>query len=101
LAPDRRSAGQVSGTERLSDREMHIFQLLGSGLRNRQIASSLNVSVKTVETHRENIKHKLGLTSSRDLVDRAVKYVEETFLPSKKIASALKGKKKVVRFPGA
>jgi len=35
-----------------------------------QIARSLNLSVKTIESHRENIKRKLGAKSSRELVDR-------------------------------
>jgi DNA-binding NarL/FixJ family response regulator len=78
---------------------MHIFNLLGSGLRNQQIAHSLNLSVKTIETHRENIKHKLGLNCSRDLVELATKYVELTFLPPKTLFA--KGKKKVLRFPAA
>ncbi len=96
---EARSARPTIGIEKLSDREMHIFNLLGSGLRNRQIAQSLNLSVKTIETHRENIKHKLGLSSSRELMELATKYVELTFLPP---ASMLgKNKKKVVRFPAA
>jgi DNA-binding NarL/FixJ family response regulator len=61
--------------ESLSDREIHIFQLLGSGLGTREIAQSLDLSVKTVESHRENIKHKLRLTSGAQLRDRAVKWV--------------------------
>src|ERR1044071_2824884 len=68
---EQRSARPTIGIESLSDREMHILNLLGSGLRNRQIAHSLNLSVKTVETHRENIKRKLGLKSGRDLVEMA------------------------------
>jgi DNA-binding NarL/FixJ family response regulator len=99
--PEHRSEHPAIGIEKLSDREMHVFHLLGSGLGNRQIAHSLNLSVKTIESHRENIKHKLSLSCSRDLVACAKKYVEETFLPSKKITLALKGKKKVVRFPAA
>jgi DNA-binding NarL/FixJ family response regulator len=91
----------ASAIENLSDREMHVFQLLGSGLSTRQIAHSLNLSVKTIESHRENIKHKLDLKSGRDLVDRATKYVEETFMPSKKEALSAVGKKKVVRFRAA
>ena len=96
---EQRSARPTIGIERLSDREMHIFNLLGSGLRNRQIAHSLNLSVKTIETHRENIKRKLGLNNSRDLLEVATKYVELTFSPPKTLFA--KGKKKVVRFPGA
>src|SRR5438093_9183280 len=87
--------------ENLPAREVHVFQLLGSGLNTRQIAHSLNLSVKTIESHRENIKHKLGLSSSRDLVELAAKYLEETFLPSKKDGLSGLGKKKVVRFPAA
>jgi len=96
---EARSARPSIGIERLSDREMHIFNLLGSGLRNRQIAQSLNLSVKTIETHRENIKHKLGLHSSRELVELAGKYVELTFMPPKAVVG--RSKKKVVRFPAA
>lgn len=65
--------------EELSDREMHVFQLLGSGLGNRQIAASLDLSVKTVESHRENIKHKLRLSSGAQLRQRATKWVEQSF----------------------
>lgn len=93
------SARPTVGIEKLSDREMHIFFLLGSGLGNSQIAHSLNLSVKTIESHRENIKHKLDLSCSRDLVACAKKYVEVTFVPPTNIF--IRGKKKVVRFPAA
>ena len=98
--PHPAGAGAI---ENLSDREIHIFQLVGSGLGTRQIAHSLSLSVKTIESHRENIKHKLNLSNGRELVECATKYVEENVFPSKKvaIASLLKGKKKVVRFPAA
>ena len=101
MRPEQRSASSGGGVERLSDREIHIFQLLGSGLRNQQIARSLNLSVKTIETHRENIKHKLGLNNSHETVERAIKYVEETFFPPTKGTVGMRGKKKVVRFPAA
>ncbi len=96
---EHQSARPTIGIERLSDREMHILYLLGSGFGNSQIAHSLNLSVKTIESHRENIKHKLGLSSGRDLVELASKYVEVTFLPPTDILG--RGKKKVVRFPAA
>jgi len=98
---DHRWAHSAIGVEKLSDREMHIFHLLGSGPGNTQIAQSLRLSVKTIESHRENIKHKLDLSCSRDLVACAKKYVEETFLPPTKGALAIRGKKKVLRFPAA
>src|SRR5204862_7509228 len=97
--PEHRSAPPTVGIEKLSDREMHIFFLLGSGLGNSQIARSLNLSVKTIESHRENIKHKLDLSCSRDLVACAEKYVEVTFVPPTDILG--RAKKKVVRFPAA
>jgi DNA-binding NarL/FixJ family response regulator len=96
---EQRSARPAIGIEKLSDREMHIFFLLGSGLGNSQIANSLNLSVKTIESHREHIKHKLDLSCSRDLVACAKKYVEITFVPPTHIVG--RGKKKAVRFPAA
>src|SRR6266404_2399685 len=98
---DHHSAPSAIAIQKLSDREMHVFHLLGSGLGNTQIARSLHLSVKTIESHRENIKHKLDLSCSRDLVACARKYVEETFLPTVKGALAIKSKKKVVRFTAA
>ena len=99
--PEQRPAASAIGIEKLTDREMHIFHLLGSGLGNTQIAHSLHLSVKTIESHRENIKRKLDLSCSSDLVACAKKYVEETLLPAAKGALAIRGKKKVVRFPAA
>jgi DNA-binding NarL/FixJ family response regulator len=64
--------------ENLSDREMQIFQLLGSGLGPRNIAELLNLSVKTVDSHRENIKHKLHVNSSAELSVYAVEWVEQS-----------------------
>ena len=66
--------------EELSNREMHVFQLLGPGLTNRQIAASLDLSVKTVESHQENIKHKLYLSSCAEVRKRAAKWMEQTSL---------------------
>ena len=98
---DRGSERHSIGIKRLSDRELHIFFLLGSGLGNKQIAQSLSLSVKTIESHRENIKHKLDMSCSRDLVECARKYLEVTSLPPNKNLFPIKNKKKVVRFPAA
>jgi DNA-binding NarL/FixJ family response regulator len=79
----------------LSDREMHIFRLLGSGLGTRQIATSLDLSVKTIETHRENIKHKLHLSSSKEVRERAAKWVEKAFRRKTMFSAApAKGRKR-------
>jgi DNA-binding NarL/FixJ family response regulator len=54
--------------ERLSDREFEIFRLLGAGNSVTEIAHSLNLSVKTVSTHRTRILEKTGLCSNADIV---------------------------------
>jgi DNA-binding NarL/FixJ family response regulator len=51
----------------LSNRELQVLELLGAGLSSRSIAEKLHLSVKTIEAHREHIKHKLGLGSSSQL----------------------------------
>jgi DNA-binding NarL/FixJ family response regulator len=60
---------------RLSDRELQVFQMLGTGLGTRQIAHRLRLGVKTVETHREHIKRKLGLKNATGLVHAAAIWV--------------------------
>ena len=99
--PGFRLPGRAARIENLSDREMHVFHLLGSGLGPKKIAHAMNLSVKTIETHRENIKHKLGLDSGKALVERATKYVEETLEPEAGETISILGKKKLVRFPSA
>ena len=63
--------------EDLTDREFTVFQLIGSGLGSREIADQLGLSVKTIETHRENIKHKRGLRNAADLVRDATDWVRQ------------------------
>ena len=75
--PKNNHSRSANALEDLSDREMHIFQLVGSGLGTREIAESLGLSAKTVESHRENIKHKLRLSSGAQLRKSATKWVEE------------------------
>jgi DNA-binding NarL/FixJ family response regulator len=62
----------VSPLERLSDRELQIFQLIGQGRSVRDIADALFLSPKTVETHKEHIKQKLNLSTSNDLLRYAI-----------------------------
>lgn len=61
-------------TENLSDRELEVLQLTGQGHPTRQIAEELHVSVKTVESHFANIKNKLDLKNSHELIQFAVKW---------------------------
>ena len=64
--------------ERLTNRELQILQLLGSGLSTRQAAETLELSMKTVESHRERIKRKLHLVSGSQLVQYAVNWSERS-----------------------
>lgn len=60
----------------LSDRELQVFRLIGQGLSSRQIAEALHLSVKTIESHREHIKHKLTIETAVQLAHRATQWVE-------------------------
>jgi len=70
-----------SSVENLTDRELEVFQLLGAGLSTRKIARQLSLSIKTVETHRQSIKHKLGLQDANELVRKATDWVGDHALP--------------------
>ena len=61
----------------LSDRELEVFEAIGRGRSTREIAGHLHLSVKTIETHRENIKRKLGLTGNTELLQRSCRWVLE------------------------
>lgn len=59
----------------LSDRELQVFQLYGQGKKTRVIADELNISVKTVESHREHIMNKLNLSDSTEMIVMAVRFM--------------------------
>lgn len=63
---------ETAPLERLSDRELQIFRMIGQGRSVKNIAEALFLSPKTVETHKEHIKQKLNLTSSNDLLRYAI-----------------------------
>lgn len=67
----------TSPLERLSDRELEVFEMIGRGLSTKQIASKLDLSRKTVETYREHIKTKLSLRNGSELTQHAVQWVLE------------------------
>lgn len=58
--------------ERLTDRELEVFRLIGQGLTSREIARRLHLSIKTIGTYRERIKEKLNLKHGTELVRAAV-----------------------------
>ena len=64
--------------DRLSDRELQIFHLIGKGLTTGAIADQLFISTHTIDTHRENIKHKLGIPNAGELTRAAVQWVLES-----------------------
>ena len=72
------SQPETSGpsVERLSDRELEVFRLIGQGYGTRQIADTLHVSVKTVNTYRQHIKEKLKFETGSELLRHAIQWVQ-------------------------
>jgi DNA-binding NarL/FixJ family response regulator len=68
------SAPTTSPIDTLSDRELEVLQLLGKGQTTSQIAESLCLSVKTVETYREHLKQKLNLANGQELLRYAIEW---------------------------
>lgn len=64
----------TSPVEPLSNRELQIVQMIGQGRSTREIADALNLSIKTVESHRQRIKSKLGIGTSSQLVQFAASW---------------------------
>jgi len=63
--------------QRLSDRELEVFELIGQGKTTGAIAQQLLLSVHTIDTHREKLRHKLGVKNSAELMQRAVQWILE------------------------
>ena len=64
----------ASPVERLSDRELEIFQLLGQGRTPSEIARDLNLSLKTVQAYCARAKEKFGVTSLTELLRAAIRW---------------------------
>jgi DNA-binding NarL/FixJ family response regulator len=71
---DIERATETEPTERLSTRELEVFQMIGKGYATRQISEELQLSIKTIETHRASIKRKLNLETAAELTRRAVQW---------------------------
>lgn len=69
--------GGLPSPRDLSDRELEVFEALGRGHSTREVAEHLHLSVKTVESHRENIKRKLGLKKNVELLQQAFQWTME------------------------
>lgn len=77
------SAGEVSSLvpapeTALSDRELDVMRLIGSGLTTSEVASQLHLSVHTIDTYRQRIKIKLGLRNGAELIRAATQWVLES-----------------------
>lgn len=70
----RRAGGDGDLRRRLSVRELQVLSLIGDGQTTREIAEALSLSVKTIESHRAAIKRKLGLETSAQMVQYAIKW---------------------------
>jgi DNA-binding NarL/FixJ family response regulator len=66
---------QKSPVERLTDRELEVFQLIGRGQGTRKIAEDLHLGIKTVESYRARIKEKLKLQDGTQLLQQAIQWV--------------------------
>jgi DNA-binding NarL/FixJ family response regulator len=72
------SGGQTgidrSSIQKLSDREFEVFEALGEGLSSREIAKKLHLSAKTVDAHRANIKTKLNINTTAELISFSARW---------------------------
>ncbi len=64
-----------SSTDLLSDREVEVLTFIGKGYGTRQIAETLHLSAKTIETYRAHIKDKLQLANSSEVIQYAIQWV--------------------------
>ena len=91
---EEKPAASHIGVERLSDRELQVFQLIAASFSTRDIAEQFHLSVKTVETHRENIKSKLGLENAAELNEFARIWAHENLLPQLQPTTTVKPRRK-------
>jgi len=74
---DRRTSADVSDMDKLTDRELEVFQHTGQGRNTREIAAQLHLGETTVETYRARIKDKLQLRNAAELYQRAAQWVKD------------------------
>jgi DNA-binding NarL/FixJ family response regulator len=73
----RESKDWFASVSKLSDRQLQIFTLIGKGLGTVEIAAKLNLSTKTIDTHKEHIKIKLHCNSSQELRQLAIEWASK------------------------
>jgi DNA-binding NarL/FixJ family response regulator len=67
-----------AGMDRLTDRELEVFELIGCGLSTRKIAERMQLAISTVNTHRARIKSKLRVQGSSELLQRAITWAHRS-----------------------
>jgi DNA-binding NarL/FixJ family response regulator len=70
-------SGTSSSVSTLTDREFEVYRLLGQGKEPHEIARTLHLSIKTVDTHRAHIRQKLGLRNATELIHHATRWTAE------------------------
>lgn len=73
----RNQKDEVAAIDTLTDRELQVYEMIGSGRTSKQIAAELQLSTKTIERYKENIKKKLSLSNATQLVQKATRWVLE------------------------
>lgn len=68
---------KASSVSTLTDREFEIYRHIGQGREPQQIAQILHLSIKTVDTHRNHIKRKLGIKNNTELVHHATRWAAD------------------------
>jgi DNA-binding NarL/FixJ family response regulator len=76
LVPARCSPKPSFPLERLTDRELEVFELIGQAKGNQEIATQLHISPRTLDAHRAHIREKLGLADGNELIRYAIRWVE-------------------------
>lgn len=80
----RGGPGDESPLGALSNRELHVLELIGRGLGTREIAELLHISIKTVESYRARLKEKMNLRSGIELTRFAVQWASDAGTAARK-----------------
>jgi DNA-binding NarL/FixJ family response regulator len=75
--PDSADNSCMSPVDILSNRELEIYRLIGSGMSSSTIRKRLNISINTIQSHKRHIKEKLGFKDASELIQSAVLLVKE------------------------
>ena len=74
MAVARPARGKGLPAEQLSERELQVFESVGTGTSTLEIARAMHIDVSTVETYRARIKEKLGLKNATELLQEAIRW---------------------------